>query len=396
MRRSNIDRGTQSRNCHLWLQKHRLLLAALGVSLVVHVLATIGTPIWFDGWRQAETVRFDAVLTPLATAELREAVVSVKSLSTPARPPRIMPKRASRPPTPKSDANFAAPENAIAVAPTSTGDTGAAVTNDADSGSKVADANAETPTTAAPSPIIADASPVESEKPASAELPIPIAIPAATPPAELPSRVSIAYKATTSIADGVAHYTWKRDADKYSFESTIAASGFFVSMFAGTITQLSTGTVTATGLLPDAFTIRRGEKPAETAEFLRASKEIKLTRDGQSRQLPLPQNLQDTQSFLFQLAIESVKLKTADDRLTILVTNARGVNRYTFKKVGESTLETRFGTVETVHLVRETTEIRDSYEVWLSPKHHYLPVKLKFFVDRFPAELIATNITSKP
>lgn len=365
------------------------------MSLVVHVLATIGTPIWFDGWHQAEPVRFDAVLTPMATAELNDAVVSVKPLSTPATPPRIARKRAPRPPsTPKSDANFAAPENAIAVERATVGDTDATVASGADTGSKAADANADTPTSAAQAPIAADAPLVVAEKLASSDLPDPI--PATTPPVELPSRVSIAYKATTSIADGVAHYTWKRDGDKYSFESTIAASGFFVSMFAGTITQLSTGIVTGAGLLPDEFTIRRGEKPPETAEFLRATKEVKLTRDGQSRQLPLSPNLQDTQSFLFQLAIESVKLKTADDRLTILVTNARGVNRYTFKKVGEATIETRLGPVETVHLMRETTEPRDGYEVWLSPKHHYLPVKLKFFVDRFPAELIATNITSKP
>ncbi len=384
----------RSRNDHPWLRTHRLLLAALGISLVVHVLATIGTPIWFNGWRQTETVRFDAVLVPMATADLNEAVVAAKRLSTPTTPPRIARKRAPRPPTPKSAANFAAPENAIAVERAAASDEAGTVANDADSGGKVADANADTPTTAAQSPIVDNAPPVVAEKPASSDL--ADLIPATTPPVELPSRVSIAYKATTSIADGVAHYTWKRDGDKYSFESTIAASGFFVNMFAGTITQLSTGTVTAAGLLPDEFTIRRGEKPPETAEFLRATKEIKLTRDGQSRQLPLSPNLQDTQSFLFQLAIESVKLKTVDDRLTILVTNARGVNRYTFKKVGESTVETRFGSVETVHLVRETTEPRDGYEVWLSPKHHYLPVKLKFFVDRFPAELIATNITSKP
>ena len=394
MRRWNEDCVMRSRNDQPWLQKHQLLLAALGISLVVHLLATLGTPMWFDSWRKAETVRFDAVLTPMATAELNEAVVTAKPRSAPP-PPRIVRKRTPRRPQPAtSAANFAAPENAIAVEQATVGDTDATVANGADKGSKVADANAETPTTAAQSPIIDSLPPVVAEKRASSELPDPI--PAATPPVELPSRVSIAYKATTSIADGVAHYTWKRDGDKYSFESTIAASGFFVSMFAGTITQLSTGTVTAAGLVPDEFTIRRGEKPPETAEFLRASKEIKLTRDGQSRQLPLPQNLQDTQSFLFQLAIESVKLKTVDDRLTILVTNARGVNRYTFKKAGESTLETRLGFVETVHLVRETTEIRDSYEVWLSPKHHYLPVKLKIFVDRFPAELIATNITSKP
>ena len=395
MRRWNKDCVMRSRNDQPWLQKHRLLLAALGISLVVHVLATIGTPIWFDRWRQTETVRFDAVLTPMATAELNETVVRVKSLSTPTTPPRIVRKRAPRPPpTPKSDANFAAPENAIAVEQATVGDTDATVANGADNGSKVADANAETPSTAAQSPIIDNVPAVVAEKRASSDLPEPI--PTATLPVELPSRVSIAYKATTSIADGVAHYIWKRDGDKYSFESTIAASGFFVNMFAGTFTQLSTGIVTDVGLLPDEFTIRRGDKPPETAEFLRATKEIKLTRDGQSRQLPLSPNLQDTQSFLFQLAIESVKLKTVDDRLTILVTNARGVNRYTFKKVGESTVETRFGPIETVHLVRETTEPRDGYEVWLSPKHHYLPVKLKFFVDRFPAELIATNITSKP
>ena len=110
----------------------------------------------------------------------------------------------------------------------------------------------------------------------------------------------------------------------------------------------------------------------------------------------MPPDLQDTQSFLFQLAIKAAKLKTAEDRLDIDVTNARGLNRYTFKKAGEEALQTRLGIVETVHLVRETSEPRDSYEVWLSPKHHYLPVKLKFFVDRFPAELVATNISSAP
>ena len=233
-----------------------------------------------------------------------------------------------------------------------------------------------------------------------AETPATTAVPTteviAAPTVDLPSRVSIAYRATTSVADGVAHYKWTRDGAKYEFVSTIQAEGFFINMFAGTITQQSTGTVTSTGLEPVQFSIRRGDREAETVEFQRATKEIKLSRGGTSRVLPMPPNLQDTQSFLFQLAVEAAKLNTTDDRLNILVTNARGVNRYTFKKAGESTIETRLGPVETVHLVRETSELRDSYEVWLSPKHHYLPVKLKFFVDRFPAELIATNITSTP
>ena len=101
-------------------------------------------------------------------------------------------------------------------------------------------------------------------------------------------------------------------------------------------------------------------------------------------------------SNIFQLAIEAPKLKSPEDRVTIFVTNGRGINRYTFKKVGESPVATRFGVVETVHLAREISDPSDGYEVWVSPKHHYLPIKLKFFMGRFPAELIATTITSTP
>ncbi len=370
-----------------WLRTYRKLLIALGASAALHLIATVGTPIWFHAWQRPETLQFNAVLNPIAVpASVVEPVAAnVVPKKTSARP------RAPRPlPTPKSEATFAAPENAIAVERAAAGDDiGPATAVDA-----TGDKNSAPPAATAAIPTTSETAPVVAEKSVPADVLAPEII--AAPAMDLPSRVSIAYRATTSVADGVAHYKWTRDGAKYEFVSTIQAEGFFINMFAGTITQQSTGTVTSTGLEPAQFSIRRGDREAETVEFQRATKEIKLSRGTNSRVLPMPPNLQDTQSFLFQLAVEAVKLKTADDRLNILVTNARGVNRYTFKKAGESTIETRLGPVETVHLVRETSELRDSYEVWLSPKYHYLPVKLKFFVDRFPAELIATNITSTP
>ena len=375
------------------LKSHRPLLIALGLSVVIHMIATVGTPIWLTRWQRPPVTQFNAVLSPQSTPESIVATVSVKPLRT-RTAPRLARRRAPRPmPTPKSEATFVAPENAIAVERTAIENEGDPVATVGESAGKILDTPAA-PASPVAAPAAAENPPVVPEKTTPPDVPAPVA--AAVPMMALPSRASISYKATTSVADGVAHYTWKRDGENYSFESTIAASGFFVNMFAGTITQQSTGMVTSSGLEPALFTIRRGDREAETAEFQRATKELKLSRGSESRQLPMPANLQDTQSFLFQLAIEAVKLKTPDDRLTILVTNARGVNRYTFRKVGESTLETRLGPVETVHLVRETSELRDSYEAWLSPMHHYLPVKLKFFVDRFPAELIATNITSAP
>ena len=385
--------GTQILGDGAWLRTHWALLIALGASAALHVIVTVGTPIWLGVRQASEAVQFDAVLSPSSPKESATAAVSLKPVRARVAPRRFRP-RVPRPlPTPKSEAAFDAPENAIAVNRPAPGDEVDASEAIRDISSKVGDtSNGITGAEATP--------PEPNLALAAAEKPLPSVVPAPTPdvaPAmELPSRISIAYNATTSVADGVANYKWKRKGDKYEFVSTIQAEGFFVNMFAGTITQESTGTVTPKGLEPDMFTIRRGDREAETAEFLRSTGLVKLSRGSVSRQVPLPPNLQDTQSFLFQLAIEAPKLKSAEDRLTIMVTNARGLNSYTFKKVGEGALETRLGTVETVHLVRETSEPRDNYEAWLSPKHHYLPVKLKFFVDRFPAELIATNITSAP
>ena len=376
-----------------WLRTHGALLTALCLSVALHILATVGTPAWFAGWQEPQAIQFNAVLSPSPMPASAPTAVGVKpSLSRPLR--RLAGHRTPRPlPTPKSEAGFLAPENAIAVerpAPAAEVDSDKA---GGDAIGKVADAPVAPAGPVAPR-AAPELPPVVAEKPPPGDA--PTAVLEAASAMELPSRVSISYDATTSIADGVARYQWTRDGDKYTFESTIRASGFFVDIFAGAITQQSTGTVTASGIEPARFTIRRGEREAETAEFMRETMEVRLSRGSESRLVPMPPNLQDTQSFLFQLAIEAAKLKTAEARLNIVVTNARGLNRYIFKKVGESMLETRLGPVETVHLVRETSEPRDSYEAWLSPKHYYLPVKLKFFVDRFPAELIATNITSTP
>ena len=386
--------ATRIRPVMPWIRANRALLATLALSFLLHALATVGTPDWLRTGPERTVSHFNAVLSPTPVTDPAENLLKLNPLP-PGPAPKFVPRSGARKTlTPKSEATFAAPENAIAVersTPTVEGDpTNAVIEADAVPGKVPEDAKSG----------LADAGVVQQSPPDTAEKPAPIRQPVQTPgpaPAiELPSRVSISYNATSSIADGVARYNWTLDADKYTFESTIQASGFFAEMFAGTLTQQSTGTVTTAGIAPAVFTIRRGDRAPETAEFQRVTKEVRFSRGGESRQVAMPANLQDTQSFLFQLAIEAPKLKSTEDRVTIFVTNGRGINRYTFKKVGESPVETRFGVVETVHLAREISDPSDGYEVWVSPKHHYLPIKLKFFMGRFPAELIATTITSTP
>ena len=377
----------------VWSPTRRLLVIALALSLLFHMLATVGTSGWLNVWQEPQKQQFDAYLAPATTLQPDRVAANLAPATTPAalKAPR---RRVTTPRiTARSSANFSPPENAIAVDGSSEQARQGGTTT-VEPESKLGEANVTQQAPDAKAVINEPTPQTTSPTTPLAELPAPIADAASV--ADLPSRVSISYNATTSIADGVAHYKWKREGENYTFESTIQASGFFVNMFAGTITQQSSGAVTTAGIAPRRFSIRRGDKPPETAEFDSPKGKVRLSRESETRELDMPPKLQDTQSFLFQLAVEAPKLRNLDDRIEIWVTNARGLNRYIFKKVGESTIETRLGNVETIHLIRETAEVRDTYEAWLSPSHHYLPVKLKFYLDRFPAELIATTLTSTP
>ena len=378
----------------VWSPTRRMLVFALALSLMFHVIVTVSASGWLSAWQEPRKQQFDAYLAPATTSEPVIAATNVAKIAASTVPSGARRHTTKPRITARSSANFRPPENAIAV----DGSPGMAREDEpskiGESKSGPGEASATQPASETTAVVSEPTTQTTSPSLPLVDLPPPLL--EAAPVADLPSRVSISYNATTSIADGVAHYIWKRDGENYTFESTIQASGFFVNMFAGTITQQSSGAVTATGIVPHRFSIRRGEKPPETAEFEGARGKVRLARESETRELDMPPKLQDTQSFLFQLAIEAPKLKSPDDRIEIWVTNARGLNRYIFKKVGESIVETRLGSVETIHLIRETAEVRDTYEAWLSTKHHYLPVKLKFYLDRFPAELIATTLTSTP
>jgi hypothetical protein len=213
---------------------------------------------------------------------------------------------------------------------------------------------------------------------------------------DLPTRVSIHYRATSSITDGVAHYSFRREGGKYETESTLEATGFFISMFAGVMHQVSRGDVHPGGLRPDRFTLRRGDAAPERAEFRHALRELVLMRRGETRAQPLPSGLQDTQSFVFHLAYLLANRMDAAAPIDVLVTNARKVYRHRFMVIGTVQVPTDWGMVEAVHLRSDAANREDVYEVWLSPQQHYLPIRIKFFAGRFPIELIATSIRSTP
>jgi Protein of unknown function (DUF3108) len=378
------------------------LAITLAASFIAHTVAYVATPHWIAAWETPKPPKFDAVI--VATPEPKEVTVdpavfapAPKPMATRPRPVRVAKATV---PVVKSEATFAAPENAIAVASSET----APRANAAD-GASAAPADApnlkadDTTTPAAtnsvaePPIVLAAATPTAAPAMPTAEQQLDKLIERPT----FPSRLTIAYKMTSNVADGVADFSWKRNGGQYEIDSTIQPTGLIASMFAGTFRQTSRGDVTADGIAPTFFSMQRGEAQADTAEFKRASSELKIIKHGETHLMPLPERMQDMQSFLFQMAHDAPALGTdAGARITVNVTNARKVYQYKFFRVGEETLETRMGPMTTIHLKSESSNPEDVYEVWLAPNHFYMPVKLKFYMGRFAVEQVATRISATP
>lgn len=221
-------------------------------------------------------------------------------------------------------------------------------------------------------------------------------LPPPRPLQSFPPRIGISYKLTSSVVDGVATFAWKRDGNRYEISSALRADGFFADLLVGTLRQTSRGEVTADGLKPSYFSLQRGDGAPETAEFLRDDNQLRMTSRGDIRTQNLPDRMQDMQSFLFQMAAEAPRLRTSGDAIDVQVTNARKVYQHRFRLVGEESVTTRLGSITALHLKSDATDPEDVYEAWLAPQYLYLPVKLRFFMGRYPVEQTATTLGVSP
>jgi hypothetical protein len=373
-----------------WLAPGPLLALMLAASTLIHVFAYWGAPDLQRMLPEKSEPSYDAVLiTPSASTAATDSQTPISTPQSKPKPAKPKVARAVSKPAPivearpitteattavavaEATAMVSEPEPIAVAAPIE--ETAPRKPNEPDMTPRVADA----PSLAAP---LASTGNTQAET--SPVLP------------DFPSRISIGYRMTSSVADGVATIVWKRDGSRYEIDSTVQPSGVFTSMFVGTFRQISRGELTGNGIRPSYFSLKRGESREDTAEFLRDSNQLKIRKNGETHLMPLTDRLQDMQSFVFQMAHEMAKAQGAADTLVVQVTNARKVYEYRFKRVGEETLETRGGTMTAIHFKSDQTNPEDVYEVWLAPDRYFMPVKLKYHMGRFPVEQTLDSLKS--
>jgi hypothetical protein len=349
-----------------------IAIAALSISVLAHVSALLLAPGFTLFDFNSNEVRY--------SARLIEPVQAVVVEPAPAPAPVVRPPRPRAKPAPAPVVIASAPAEPVALIRSA----------------KPPRATQETPT-APPSPALAPPPASEPDKvalaaPTSVESPKPAGKPLET----LPPQLAIEYELKSSLVDGRADFVWRRNGNRYEIEGNVEANGFLATMFVGRIEQSSQGEVTESGLKPAKFSLKRGETVAEFAEFQWAGNKIRHQRQRGEHVQDLTENPQDLLSFLFQFAYEFPEKLSAPGRVTFSITNARKLDKYEFRVVGNETLNLPIGPANTVHVIRQTSDPTETYEAWLDRDNYYLPVKLRFMLGgRVHVEQVAVSLKTK-
>ena len=159
---------------------------------------------------------------------------------------------------------------------------------------------------------------------------------------------------------------------------------------------VSSGRLASSGLQPRRFDGQRGDRESRRVrgEFDWAGSRLTIEHDGRTEELPLPPGTQDRLSVMYQFMF---LVPYTPREIRISMTNGRKLDQYRYSVRPGTEIDTPLGRLAAVHLVRQRQRDENATEVWLSPEHRHLPVKMTIVEeDGSRYEQVATRIEITP
>ena len=177
------------------------------------------------------------------------------------------------------------------------------------------------------------------------------------------------------MAIGVITEHFDVDGAAYRISSDTRPMGLAAFVQRQPLRFVSRGQVTREGLRPDHFEARRnpGDAPQVTADFDWSQPLVTLKHGGKLESFALPPGTQDRLSIMYQFMFMRL------DRTRVVefpMTNGRKLDRYRYRITSDVEIDTALGRLKTLHLVKEREPGESAAEVWLSPQHQHLAVKV--------------------
>ena len=212
-----------------------------------------------------------------------------------------------------------------------------------------------------------------------------------------PQTVSASYNVyTRGVHIAVMEETYEANGGEYRLVSETKGVGIVGLLHRDPVRFVSEGAVTPAGLQPRRFEGKRSDNdPKRVAGALDwTAGRLTLEHHGRTETLPLPRGTQDRLSVLYQTMFVAPDKSRGMD---ISMTNGRKLDRYRYSVEPGVEIDTPLGRLETVHLVKQREPNESAAELWLSPRHRHLPVRM-VVVEKNGSryEQVATRLEIKP
>ena len=233
-----------------------------------------------------------------------------------------------------------------------------------------------------------EAAPPAEEAPAVDEAP---AVERNPPPLPRHAQLTFTvYKGTDFAVGEARHQLEIGDGNGYTLQVDINTTGIASFFKTFEMTQRSSGTVSALGLRPDAFSESRVTSKgnqAITAQFDWENSKLDFSNGNHS---VLPEQTQDILSFLYQFS----QLPLNQPTLTLHISNGKKLESYELAIGEEEQLQTGIGRIRALPLHKIHAPGEEGLEIWLGLEYRLLPVKIRQ-IDRNGAiagEIVISDI----
>jgi uncharacterized protein DUF3108 len=194
----------------------------------------------------------------------------------------------------------------------------------------------------------------------------------------------------------VMNETFEARDGAYRIVSETRAVGLLALFAREPLRAESSGHVTASGLQPRHFEGKRGDGDPRRAraDFDWNAGQLTLTRDGLVDRLKLSPGTQDLSSVMYQFMFLDLASR---ERFELAMTNGRKLHQHSYTIRPGVEIETAFGRMTTLHLVKQHRPDESGAEIWLAPQHRQLPVRMLVLdEDGWQVEHILTKFELKP
>lgn len=177
---------------------------------------------------------------------------------------------------------------------------------------------------------------------------------------------------------GEARHRWQHDGVRYEMSLALETTGLAGLLYSFKYVQESRGQIVNDTLQPDRFDVTQSGRKPEQANFDWKAGTVRVVRKGKETVSELGPGDQDVLSVWHLVALAGGRALPSE---LMLVTNRRATPT-AISEVGKESVQVPAGHFETRRIRARANTGKLTIDLWVSPQHHGVPVRLVLVDDK--------------